>query len=359
MVCNEIKKDNRPWVEKYRPVKFSNIVLDDMTKEILTKIIENKNMPNLLLYGPPGTGKTTTIINLVNEYREMIGEKGPGMIIHLNASDERGVDIVRGPLSNFANSNNMFIKGTKFVILDEADYMTIPAQISLRQLIQKNHNIRFCLICNYVSKVETSLRNEFVRIRFNHLPDELITKFLLEISEKENLGLTVTDIDDIRQMFGSDIRSMINFIQTSYIDINTIKHSSKSNIHKDKTDKNQKSFLPIIKNTEWEQLFDLCIKYKELIESSVCVGDDVKKNTINISNCSNKIIQNLISFSNRGFGIRNVIREFISFIIIMKPEYITKELLNKTEFVIHNDSNELKLIADYFLKECITYIKIK
>ena len=111
------------------------------------------------------------------------------MVIHLNASDDRGVDIVRGPINQFVVSGNMFNKGTKFVVLDEADYMTIQAQSALRQLLQSYPNIKFCLICNYVSKVDVSLRNEFVRIRFNHLPAELIDSLLTEISCCEGLGI--------------------------------------------------------------------------------------------------------------------------------------------------------------------------
>ena len=109
----------------------------------------------------------------------------------------------------------MFNKGTKFVVLDEADYMTIQAQSALRQLLQSYPNIKFCLICNYVSKVDVSLRNEFVRIRFNHLPAELIDSLLTEISCYEGLGLSVDDVSDVRTIFGSDIRSMINFMQSS------------------------------------------------------------------------------------------------------------------------------------------------
>ena len=316
--------DQRPWVEKYRPTNFDDIVLDDMTREIFTQILEKRMMPNLLLYGPPGTGKTTTIINLVNEYRLRLNESGSGMVIHLNASDERGVDIVRGTLSNFTNSNNMFNKGTKFVILDEADYMTIPAQNALRQLIQNHHNIRFCLICNYVSKVETSLRNEFVRIRFNHLPINLITNFLKNISNAENLDMTDSDIDDIRNMFGSDMRSMINFIQISN-GVSNIKSS-------------------IISSVEWDNLLNECLCYISNIK--------LNKNEKNIT-------RQLKLFSNRGFGIINIIREFTNYLVTRYLEYITPEFLTKIDFVIHNDMNNTNIIISYFINECIIFLKEK
>jgi replication factor C subunit 3/5 len=121
-----------PWVEKYRPDTFENIVLDPINKRILHNIIRTNNFPNLLLYGPPGTGKTTTIINIINKYQEANNEIHKGLIIHLNASDERGIDIIRNQIRQFVDSDTLFVTGTKFIILDEVDYMTKHAQQSLK-----------------------------------------------------------------------------------------------------------------------------------------------------------------------------------------------------------------------------------
>ena len=140
-------------------------------------------MPNLLLYGPPGTGKTTTIINLINEYQKKNNQENKGLMIHLNASDERGIDIIRNQINNFVNSKTMFTNGIKFVILDEIDYMTKNAQQALKYLLQEyQENIRFCLICNYISKIDESLQNEFVKLRFNQLPKQDIIDFLSKIN---------------------------------------------------------------------------------------------------------------------------------------------------------------------------------
>ena len=119
-----------PMVEKWRPTKFDNIVLDPINKIIMNNIIKTSYFPNLLFYGPPGTGKTTSIINLINSYQEKHNQNIKGLVIHLNASDERGIDIIRSQISQFVNSKSLFNQGMKFVILDEVDYMTkaIPAQ---------------------------------------------------------------------------------------------------------------------------------------------------------------------------------------------------------------------------------------
>ena len=154
-----------PWVEKYRPTNFKDIVLDKNNKTIFENIIKNLYFPNLLLYGPPGTGKTTTIINLINLFQTNTNQLNKGLMIHLNASDDRGIDIIRNQINSFVNSKVMFNEGTKFIILDEVDYITKNAQLALKNLLQDyKYNIRFCLICNYISKIDESLQSEFVRL---------------------------------------------------------------------------------------------------------------------------------------------------------------------------------------------------
>lgn len=206
--------ETTPWVEKYRPIQFDKIVLDNINRRIFNNILERGYFPNLLFYGPPGTGKTTTIINLINEYQNRFYKISKSQIIHLNASDERGIDIVRNQINTFVKSNNLFETGVKFVILDEVDYMTKNAQQALKYLLQScNKNVKFCLICNYICKVDESLQNEFINIRFNQLPRDEIYKFINNLSENENLNLTKDIIVSIQNIYQSDIRSIINFIQ--------------------------------------------------------------------------------------------------------------------------------------------------
>lgn len=299
-----------PWVEKYRPTAFHEIVLEPLTKELLEKMLEKGRLPNLLLYGPPGTGKTTTAVNLVNEYRKRKGETSPGHVIHLNASDERGIDIVRGPLSQFVNSSSLFMRGTKFVILDEADYMTSTAQHALRQLLQSYPSVRFCLICNYVSKIDESLCNEFVRLRFNHLPDKLIESFLKNINDCEDLDYSENQISAIRLTYGSDMRSMINFLQVN----SAVKAS-----------------VVVVTNKDWERITTIVFKKQK-----------------------KKALSELQRISKQSNGVKNTIRDFTNYIIENHGNIVSLDFLSQVEFIVHNKTHTCDLnILKYFVNECL------
>ena len=205
-----------PWVEKYRPTSFEEIVLGKQNKRIMTNILKTNSFPNLLFYGPPGTGKTTTVINLIAAYQKKNNQYNKELTIHLNASDERGIDIIRNHINQFVNSKALFNKGTKFIILDEVDSMTKNAQHALKYLLHGfNKNVRFCLICNYISRIDEPLQNEFIRLRFNQLPRSNIIKFLSLIISKENVNVPVETLESIQRLYKSDIRSMINYIQSN------------------------------------------------------------------------------------------------------------------------------------------------
>jgi replication factor C subunit 3/5 len=204
-----------PWVEKYRPVEFDTIILDGTNRRLLENIINHDIFPNLLAHGFPGTGKTTTIMNLLSLYFEKKNVSSNGMIIHLNASDERGIDIIRNQIYSFVTSKSLFARNAlKFVVLDEIDYMTKTAQQALRYLIKTTKtNVRFCLICNYISRIDDGLQSDFLQVRFNTLPKESIVSFLQTICTNENLDYTKENLMDIINFFKNDIRSMINFLQ--------------------------------------------------------------------------------------------------------------------------------------------------
>ena len=293
-----------PFVEKYRPVKFDDIVLEPLNKQILKNIIETGYFPNLLFYGPPGTGKTTTIINLVNSYQEKLNQKNKELMIHLNASDERGIDIIRSQISQFVNSKTMFNHGMKFVILDEVDYMTKNAQQALRYLLQTySKNVRFCLICNYISKIDEGLQNEFIKLRFNQLPKNDIVKFLKHISESEKLNLTEESLLSIQQLYKSDIRSMINFMQSNQ-DILKIDYTNQLKLH-------------IVDNNVWETFIEKLSKKENVTE-----------------------LHNYIYSISKVYNIdkKNIIKNFLDYIIRNKMSNVTPEFLGFIENLLHSQN---------------------
>ena len=181
---------------------------------ILTKLIDSDNLPHLLLYGPPGTGKTSTIIAAA---KRMYGTKAySSMALELNASDARGIDVVRNQIKEFAGTRQLFNKGIKLIILDEADAMTNDAQNALRRIIEKyTKNARFCLICNYVSKIIPALQSRCTRFRFAPLSRDQIHDRLVHVADEEKLDYTKLGIEAILSLSGGDMRRVLNLLQTT------------------------------------------------------------------------------------------------------------------------------------------------
>lgn len=306
-----------PFVEKYRPTDFEDIVLDPLNKKILKNVIETGYFPNLLFYGPPGTGKTTTIINLVNSYQEKLNQKNKELMIHLNASDERGIDIIRSQINQFVNSKTLFNPGMKFVILDEVDYMTKNAQQALKYLLQNYSNsVRFCLICNYISRIDEGLQNEFLRLRFNQLPENDIIAFLRNISSSEKLNLSEKSLHLIQKLYKSDIRSMINFMQ--------------SNQNIKETDIN------IVDDHVWNNLFN---SIKEKTELTI-----VAKNIDDISKKYN-------------LDKKNIIKDFLNYIIRNYDYMLCPEYFYFVENIIHFEDCKDSYYVNYSLIKLSSLMK--
>ena len=278
------------WNEKYRPNTLEKIILSKYNKLIIENILLKNYFPNLLLYGPPGTGKTTTIINLIHSYLDKYYINNKKQIIHLNASDERGIETIRTNLYTFVVSDNLFFDGPKFIILDEVDYMTKSAQIALKYLIENynNYNVRYCLICNYITKIDNNLQNYFCKLKFNNIPNVEIYKFLNTISINEKIDFTQEYLLYIIYLFKNDIRAMINYLQ---LNNKNYKHFINNNIYNDLYSINLKDNYDVFKTTFLSLEKKYHFNYIEFIKKYVYY---VIKN--NIPTINNNKINNLEFF---------------------------------------------------------------
>ncbi len=246
---------------------------------------------------------------MINEYNKRYTSNSKGSVIHLNASDERGIDIIRSQILQFVRTNNFFENCIKFVILDEVDYMTKNAQQALKYLLQScSYNVRFCLICNYISKIDESLKNEFICVRFNQLPRKDTSNFIKEICDKESIQISNSQVEQLLEVYNSDIRSMINFVQ----------------LNKESTGTNN-----YILSNEVLQQMHIHLTTNSNVETIITFIHDISINY----NADKK----------------SIIKKYLNYIIRNYPEYVKDDFLNVCQSILHINDSDMQNILKYMI----------
>lgn len=211
------QKNTIPWIEKYRPKSLEEICSNANIIKTLKEYTKRKYLPHMLFYGPPGTGKTSAI---VSSAKNIYGDNYDFMVLQINASEERGIEVVRNKIKDFVSVKNYFFDMKddifKLVILDEADSMTHDAQSMLRRLIEDNTlNARFCLLCNNIKNVDPAIQSRCTGFRFAPLKESDIKDRIKYVAKEENIKVTQSGIDFIIKIAKGDMRKVLNILQTS------------------------------------------------------------------------------------------------------------------------------------------------
>ena len=213
-------------VEKYRPVALSDVSGHHDILATITRFVESNRVPHLLFYGPPGTGKTSTILALA---RRIYGAANMRqMTLELNASDDRGIDVVREQIKTFASTRQIFsasaagsaassAAGFKLIVLDEADAMTNAAQMALRRIMEKyTAHTRFCIIANYAHKLSPAVLSRCTRFRFSPLKEPDIRALVDKVVDEEGVKIMPEATDALVRLSKGDMRRALNVLQACH-----------------------------------------------------------------------------------------------------------------------------------------------
>ena len=208
-----------PWVEKYRPKTVEEVCHQEEAIATLKNALETGNLPHLLFYGPPGTGKTSAVSAMV---RQMFGPVVKDRVLELNASDERGIDVVREKIKVFAKlavgglPPGFTCPPLKIIVLDEADCMTSDAQSALRRTMEQHSRVtRFCIMCNYVSRIIDPITSRCAKFRFSPLPATAMTSRLQHIAQQESVTFSDGALDALMLASAGDMRRAVSLMQNA------------------------------------------------------------------------------------------------------------------------------------------------
>ncbi|KAL8773853.1 MAG: hypothetical protein Q9209_001283 [Squamulea sp. 1 TL-2023] len=294
-------EDSLPWVEKYRPDTLDDVSGHQDILATINKFVDSNRLPHLLLYGPPGTGKTSTILALA---RRIYGPKNiRQMVLELNASDDRGIDVVREQIKTFASTKQIFtatpsadtasISSFKLIILDEADAMTSTAQMALRRIMEKyTANTRFCIIANYTHKLSPALLSRCTRFRFSPLKEPDIRSLVDHVILNENIKIQEDATESLVRLSKGDMRRALNVLQACHASSTPLQIKNQPPIAESSINR------PIITNTT---IYD-CIAAPH--PSDIALITDTLLQNPNITSCLNTI--NTLK-SNKGLALADIL----------------------------------------------------
>jgi replication factor C subunit 3/5 len=314
-----------PWVEKYRPNDFSTIISHTNILNTLKNLINSNKLPHLIFYGPPGTGKTTTILACA---KQIYGENYKSIILELNGSDERGISVVREHIKDFSNTQFMLSQimnikcKYKLVILDEADSMTIDAQFALRRVIENcSNNTRFCIICNYLTKIIPGIQSRCTILKFTPIHFDGHYKNINNIINLENINITDDCVNNIIKISDGDMRKSINILQSLYL-INSNNMITTKNLYQTigylEPENSIKMMNYLFEDKSLNQIYNSILKFKE--DNNLSINDIIKELTnflLNNNIPNSKLIKILDKLAQIEVYLTNNVNQYIQLCAII------------------------------------------